>query len=94
MISETNPVTFEGVNNDAKVVLALRAEWINKKVYSIIFTERVAGYIIANNTNGRGIKEGLRKLQGTNPVLKSKHKSTSLTNEGKKDKDKVKMQQE
>ena len=94
MIPGTDTETFKEVNMDIRVLLALRAERANKKVYFIIFTERVADYVIANEKNGRGIKIDLRKLQDMNTGFKTKHNPKIINNGEKKDKDKNKMYQE
>ena len=57
MIPGTDTETFKEVNMNIRVVLALRAERANKKVYFIIFTERVADCVIANLQKRRRHKD-------------------------------------
>ena len=69
-------------------------ERVNKKVSLSIFTKNAADYIIENYKNGGYIKVDLWKIQYPKPGFKAKHKPTSLTNNEKRDEDKVNTKQE
>ena len=62
IVQNTDGNNFEGACTDINAVVALRTERMNKKVPYIIFTERVADYVLLEITFGSDLESCIRFL--------------------------------
>ena len=77
-IQSTEPVSFEGSCPEIGAVAALRTEKMNKKVPFVVFTEKIADYVIINFKYGSDVESTIRDLSDPFTDFAAVHKPPPL----------------